>query len=145
MSKQINIATILPYKENYTFSKAAAASLWVSDFYKYSKFKKTNYIFGSTNSRDYLSKNYININVNNLKSKLSSSTIEYCKQFIKNSKKFGFDLIEIHNRPLVYSYLEKKLKSKYILYFHNDPLSMKGSKSVKERQFLINSVVCLNT
>ena len=86
MSKEINIATILPYKENYTFSKAAAASLWVSEFSKYSRFKKTNYIYGSTDSKDYLSKNYININVNNLRSKLSSSTIEYCKQFIKISK-----------------------------------------------------------
>ena len=139
MNKEIKIATILPYKENYTFSKAAAASLWVSEFYKYSKFKKNNYIFGSTDSKDYLSKNYINININ-LKSKLSSSTIEYCNKFIKNSKKFDFDLIEIHNRPLVYTYLNKKLKSKYILYFHNDPLSMKGSKTIKERQTLINSI-----
>ena len=140
MNKEINIATILPYKENYTFSKAAAASLWVSEFYKYSRFKKTNYIYGSTDSKDYLSKNYININVNNLRSKLSSSTIEYCKQFIKISKKFKFDLIEIHNRPLVYFYLGNRIKSKYILYFHNDPLSMKGSKTVSERQYLINNV-----
>ena len=140
MIKEIKIATILPYKENYTISKAAAASLWVSEFYKYSKFKKTNYIFGSTDSQDYLSKNYININVNNLKSKLSSSTIEYCKQFIKNSKKFKFDLIEIHNRPLVFTYLNNKIEAKYILYFHNDPLSMKGSKTIKERQNLINLV-----
>ena len=140
MIKEIKIATILPYKENYTISKAAAASLWVSEFYKYSKFKKTNYIFGSTDSQDYLSKNYININVNNLKSKLSSSTIEYCKQFIKNSKKFKFNLIEIHNRPLVFTYLNNKIEAKYILYFHNDPLSMKGSKTIKERQNLINLV-----
>ena len=139
MNKEIKIATILPYKENYTFSKAAAASLWVSEFYKYSKFRKSNYIFGSTDSKDYLSKNYININID-LKSKLSSSTIEYCNKFIKNSKKFDFDLIEIHNRPLVYTYLSKKIKSKYILYFHNDPLSMKGSKTIKERQTLINSI-----
>ena len=36
----IKIATILPYKENYTTRNAAAASLWVSDFFKYSKLKK---------------------------------------------------------------------------------------------------------
>ena len=33
-SKNIKIATILPYKENYSFSKASAASLWVSEFSK---------------------------------------------------------------------------------------------------------------
>ena len=139
MIKDINIATILPYKENYTTSKAAAASLWVSEFFKYSKFKKNNFIFGSTDSKDYLSKNYINIDIN-LKSKLSSSTIEYCNKFIIKSKKFNFDIIEIHNRPLVYTFLSRKIKSKFILYFHNDPLSMKGSKSIKERQLLINSI-----
>ena len=139
MIKDINIATILPYKENYTISKAAAASLWVSEFFKYSKFRKNNFIFGSTDSKDYLSNNYINIDIN-LKSKLSSSTIEYCNKFIIKSKRFNFDIIEIHNRPLVYTFLSRKIKSKFILYFHNDPLSMKGSKSIKERQLLINSI-----
>ena len=87
MKKKINIATILPYKENYTFSKAAAASLWVSEFYKHSKFKKNNFIYGITDSKDYLTKNYKNIKVNNLGSKFSSTTIEYCNQLIKNIKK----------------------------------------------------------
>ena len=41
----IKIATILPYKENYTYKNAGAAALWVRDFFKYSKYKKDNYIF----------------------------------------------------------------------------------------------------
>ena len=49
--KKINIATILPYKENYSLEKASAASLWVSEFFKNSKFKNNNFIFGNTNSR----------------------------------------------------------------------------------------------
>ena len=40
LKKNLNIATILPYKENYTFGKASAASLWVSEFFKKSKNKK---------------------------------------------------------------------------------------------------------
>ena len=35
----LKIATILPYKENYSKTKAAAASLWVYDFFKHSKLK----------------------------------------------------------------------------------------------------------
>ena len=58
MKSKIKIATILPYKENYTFSKAAAAALWVAEFYKFSKYKKNNYIFGNTNTEDHLTKNY---------------------------------------------------------------------------------------
>jgi len=140
MSQFVKIATILPYKENYTFQKAQAAAIWVCDFFKYSKFKNTNFIFGNTKGYDYLTKNYINISINNLKSKFSSSTNEYCINFIKKTKNDNFDIIEIHNRPLVFNYLKKEIDSKYILYFHNDPLSMNGSKSINERLRLLNEL-----
>ena len=68
----MKIATILPYKENYTFAKAQAAAIWVSDFYKNSKFRDQNFIFGNTNTKDFLTKNYVNIKINNLKSKFNS-------------------------------------------------------------------------
>ena len=140
MKDIIKIATVLPYKENYTFSKAQAAAIWVCDFFKHSEFKNTNFVFGNTKGKDYLTKNYINININNLKSKLSSSTNEYCKNFIEKTKDSNFDIIEIHNRPLVFNYLKKKIVSKFIIYFHNDPISMNGSRSPKERLQLLNEV-----
>jgi glycosyltransferase involved in cell wall biosynthesis len=140
MKNKLIIATILPYKENYTVSNAQAAAIWVCDFYKYSKYKKDNYIFGSTENKDYLTKNYVNIKINNIKSKFSSSTIEYCNSFVLKAKKFNFDIIEIHNRPLVFTYLNNMLNSNYILYFHNDPLSMKGSKTVGERLNLLDNI-----
>ena len=135
----MKIATILPYKENYTFSKAQAAAIWVSDFYKLSKFKKSTFIYGNTISKDYLTKNYINIPLNNLKSKFTSTTKEYCNNFIKKTKKKNFDIIEIHNRPEVFNLLKPNFNSKFVLYFHNDPLSMYGSKTSAERlNLLIN-------
>ena len=140
MKDIIKIATILPYKENYTYSKAQAAAIWVCDFFKFSVFKNTNFIFGNTRGKDYLTKNYININISNLKSKLSSSTNEYCKNFIEKTKDSNFDIIEIHNRPLVFNYLKNKIVSKFIIYFHNDPLSMNGSRSSNERLKLLNEV-----
>ena len=140
MKDNIKIATILPYKENYTYNKAQAAAIWVCDFFKYSEFKENNFIFGNTDGKDYLTKNYINIKINNLKSKLSSSTNEYCKNFIEKNKDSNFDIIEIHNRPLVFNYLKPKINSKFILYFHNDPLSMAGSRSTKERIKLLNEI-----
>jgi len=106
----LKIATILPYKENYTIKKAAAASLWVYDFFKHSSFKKNNYIFGSTDAKDYLSKNYINIIIKNSSSKLTSTTNQYCNELIKKIEGKKFDIIEIHNRPLVFNILKKKLK-----------------------------------
>tara|TARA_Y100001970_G_C14218265_1_gene850978 strand:- start:291 stop:2396 length:2106 start_codon:yes stop_codon:yes gene_type:complete len=135
----MKIATILPYKENYTFSKAQAAAIWVSDFYKYSKYKDQTFIFGNTSTKDFLTKNYINIEINNLKKKFTSTTKEYCNNFINKTKNKKFDIIEIHNRPEVFNLLKDKIKSKFVLYFHNDPLSMYGSKNANERlKLLIN-------
>ena len=82
MKKKIKIASILPYKENYTKEKASAASLWVAEFYKKSKLKKNNYIFGNTSSKNYLTRNYINITLKNIKSKFKSSTKEYTEKLI---------------------------------------------------------------
>ena len=138
--KNLKIATILPYKENYTIEKASAASLWVSEFFKKSKYKKYNFIYGHTKSKDFLTLNYKNINLNNLKSKLKSTTNEYANKLIKEFKNNPFDLVEIHNRPQLLFKLIKKISSRYIFYFHNDPLSMRGSKSTKERLKMLDSV-----
>ena len=101
LKKNLNIATILPYKENYTFGKASAASLWVYEFFKKSKYKKNNIIYGHTKLKDYLSKNYKNINLKNLKSKLKSTTNEYAEKLTKEINNKNFDIVEIHNRPLL--------------------------------------------
>ncbi len=135
----MKIATILPYKENYTISKAQAAAIWVSDFYKFSKYKNQTFIFGNTKTKDYLTKNYVNIKINNLRTKFTSTTKEYCNNFIKKTQNKNFDIIEIHNRPEVFNLLKPNFNTKFVLYFHNDPLSMYGSKSAKERlKLLIN-------
>ena len=137
--KNLKIATILPYKENYTFDKASAASLWVAEFFKKSKFKKNNKIFGYTNSKNFLTNNYININLKSIKSKLISSTKEYSLKLIKEINNKKYDIIEIHNRPLILFNLINKIESNFIFYFHNDPLSMKGSKRIDERLLILNN------
>ncbi|MDB9773368.1 glycosyltransferase [Candidatus Pelagibacter sp.] len=138
--KKISIATILPYKENYSLEKASAASLWVSEFFKNSKFKKNNFIYGNTKSKNFLTKNYININLKSLKSKFKSTTNEYSNNLIKEINNKKFNLIEVHNRPLILFNLLKKIENRFIFYFHNDPLSMKGSKTIDERLYLLKNV-----
>ena len=139
-NQNLKIATILPYKENYSVDKASAASLWVSEFYAKSKFKKHNFIYGHTKSKKYLTKNYININLKNLKSKIKSTTNEYAVKLIKDLNYKNFNIVEIHNRPQLLDKLMDKVKSRFIFYFHNDPLSMKGSKKISERLKILNSV-----
>ena len=82
--------------------------------------------------------NYININ---LKKKLLQSTSKnYVKSFIDEESKINSDIIEIHNRPNYIKYLKDIKNKKIILYFHNDPLTMNGSKSVEDRLFLLNNI-----
>ena len=139
-NQKIKIATILPYKENYTIDKASAASLWVSEFFRKSKHKETNIIYGHTKKKNYLTKNYKNINLLSIKSKIRSSTKEYSDKLIKELLDNNFDIVEVHNRPLILIKLAKKINTRFIFYFHNDPLSMKGSKSVNERLDILNIV-----
>ena len=134
--ENIKIATILPYKENYSVDKASAASLWFQTLLNQNL--KKNTIYGNTKSRKFLTKNYQNIYLKNLNSKLKSSTNEYCSKLQTRLFK-NFDLVEIHNRPVILFKLVKQLKKIYIL-FHNDPLSMKGSKTISQRVFILNNV-----
>ena len=139
-NQKLKIATILPYKENYSVDKASAASLWVSEFYARSRFKKYNFIYGHTKSKNYLTKNYININLKSLKSKIKSTTNEYADKLIKDLSYKNFNIVEIHNRPQLLDKLLNKVKTRFIFYFHNDPLSMKGSRKIAERLKILNSV-----
>tara|TARA_Y100000816_G_C26094264_1_gene578746 strand:- start:72 stop:2177 length:2106 start_codon:yes stop_codon:yes gene_type:complete len=136
----MKIASILPYKENYTKQGAGAVALWISEFMRDSDYKDTTHIIGSTSNRKYLTKNYINININNINSRLNSSTKEYSNNIIKKIKDLNFDIIELHNRPVMVREFFRKINSKIILYFHNDPTTMKGAKSVEERIQLLEKV-----
>ena len=118
-NQKLKIATILPYKENYSVDKASAASLWVSEFYKKSKFKNNNFIFGHTKSNQYLTKNYINIHLKNLKSKFKSTTNEYAKKLIKELNYKKFNIIEIHNRPRLLHKIRKPIMMQLKLYQQN--------------------------
>ena len=60
----MKISILLPYKENFAPNYAGAVSLFVNDITNVSFFKKSTYIFGNTDSKKKLSKNYINLEIN---------------------------------------------------------------------------------
>ena len=129
------IAILLPYKENYNIYKAGAASIWVKDYLSKSKLHNSTTVFGNLeNNLKPLTKNFINIS---LKKTILSKNIAYTNELYKYHLKKKFDIIEIHNRPesLLYM-LKKKVSSKLIFVFHNNPQEMRGSSSVKERIYL---------
>ncbi len=134
----MKISILLPLKENFSPSYAGAVSLFINDTLQYSKFKKKITVFGQTEFKKKFDKKYFNINIK--KSFFQSQNKDYVKQFIKKEKELDSDIIELHNRPIYLKYLVNDLNNRnYILYFHNDPLTMSGSKSISERSFLLNN------
>ena len=133
----MKISILLPYKENFSPKYAGAVSLYVRETVGISKFKKSIKIYGFTEFKDNFNLNYHNILIHN---KLFSSKSKlYVEEFINLQKKNKPDLIEIHNRPKYVKYIAKKIISKLVFYFHNDPLTMSGSSKISERITLLNT------
>ena len=131
----MKISILLPYKENYAKEYAGAVSIFVNGVNKYSKFIKNINIYGNTDYSNILSKNYVNLPFK--KNMFQSSSKTYVNNFIKSEKKKKSNIIEIHNRPSYLKYFKNEITSKIVFYFHNDPLSMNGSKTIANRMFIL--------
>ena len=103
--------------------------------FKKSKLNNITTVFGNLEKKlKPLTKNFINIEINKT---LLSKNIFYTNQLYKHHLKKDFKIIEIHNRPesLIFM-IKKKITSKLIFIFHNNPQEMRGSSTIKERMFL---------
>ncbi len=132
----MKISILLPYKENFSSKYAGAVSLFVKDTTICSKYKNSINVYGYTQYKSKLLSNYINLNIK--KSLLRSNSKTYVEKFLEYEKRLSSDLIEIHNRPNYVKFLFTNTNAKIILYFHNDPLTMNGSKYLNERKELLD-------
>ena len=66
--------------------------------------------------------------------------LSFTKSLYNDYLKYKYEIIEIHNRPesLIYL-LNKKIKSKTIFIFHNNPQTVRGSSTVNQRKFIIEN------
>ncbi len=134
----MKISILLPYKENFSPNYPGAVSLYVKDTTNCSIYKKNIYVYGSTEYKKKLLTNYVNLPFS--KELFKSSSKIYVNNFLTEEKKKNSDIIEIHNRPSYVESIFNNTKGKIILYFHNDPLDMSGSKSITDRMNLFNKV-----
>ena len=142
----MRISILLPYKENFSPIYPGAVSIFLNAVTKKSKFKKNITVYGNTNFKKKFNIKYRNISISKKILGIGSQTSKYINNFINLESKKPSDIIEVHNRP-VYIQLLPDNKTKKVLYFHNDPLSMNGSKLVNERVSLLNicSKIVFNT
>ena len=133
----MKISILLPYKENFSPNYPGAVSIFVKDTSNNSKFNQNIKIYGSTGFKKKLSKNYINLKLD--KNLFQSKNKLFVKSFLKHEIKKNSEIIEIHNRPKYIKTIKKYTKAKIFLYFHNDPLSMSGSKNILERKEILKN------
>ena len=134
----MKISILLPYKENFSPIYPGAVSLFVKDTSLISKYKKNIIVYGNTKFRKIYPIKYYNIDLSNFK--FQSKSKQYVNKFIKIEQDSPSDIIEVHNRPNYLSDIVGTLgKKNLVLYFHNDPLTMTGSKSINERKFLLKN------
>tara|TARA_Y100000389_G_scaffold187683_1_gene209381 strand:+ start:1359 stop:3488 length:2130 start_codon:yes stop_codon:yes gene_type:complete len=134
----MKISILLPYKENFSPEYPGAVSLFVYETTRISKYKRIITVYGNTEYKSKFDVKYKNID---LKRKIfSSQTKNYVLKFISLEQKNNSSIIEIHNRPSYVHILNSKLHNKiFTLYFHNDPLTMDGSKTIEQRKTLLKT------
>lgn len=142
----IDRVIILPYGEEFNENSAGAAGIFVKESLQNEKIKKYNpkfsssfVIYGSTHN---VHKKLKKIYVQSGPEKKFFSNANYIKNFINKFEKKIINNIEIHNRP---AYAKKLIEafptSKILIFYHNDPRKLRGSKSAEERNLLINRCV----
>ena len=142
---KINI--LLPYKEKFDQHRASSVSITVRNNLQHSNYLNQIKIFGQNVQNPIFKDNFVGLkySVLSLKSKNKFLAHEMLKIISKDVCKK--QLIEIHNRPYLVNQITRINNFPVILFFHNDPQTMKGSKFVKERNNILKkcaAVLCVS-
>jgi glycosyltransferase involved in cell wall biosynthesis len=142
---KINI--LLPYKEKFDVNKASSVSITVKNNLLHTEFLNHIKIYGQNVENPLFKNNFegIKYSIFSLKSRNVFLTHKMLKIISKESS--IKQLIEIHNRPYLIEKIAENSNFPITLFLHNDPQTMKGSKSVKDRQNILEkceAVFCVS-
>tara|TARA_B100001057_G_scaffold3544_1_gene3187 strand:+ start:576 stop:1673 length:1098 start_codon:yes stop_codon:yes gene_type:complete len=138
---KINI--LLPYKEKFDKNKASSVSITVRNNLLYSNYLDQIKIFGQNVETPFFKDYFVGLkySILSFKSKNKFLAHEMLKIISKDLDKN--QLIEIHNRPYLVEEITRGNKFPVSLFFHNDPQTMKGSKSIKERENILKKCTAI--
>ena len=138
---KINI--LLPYKEKFDENKASSVSITVRNNLSHSNYLKQIKIFGQNVERPLFKNNFVGLkySILSFKSKNKFLANEMMKLISQDLDKN--QIIEIHNRPYLIEEVTKGNKFPVSLFFHNDPQTMKGSKSIRERENIVEKCAAI--
>ena len=133
----MKIDIILPFKEIFSSDKASAVSLTVKNSAEFSRYKKSITVFGQYIENPFVDLNFIGLKTNRFLhlGNNRSLLINYLK--VNINKTTEKKIIEMHNRPYLFNLaINKNIKHPITLHFHNDPRTMKGSKTIAQRIYI---------
>ena len=138
---KINI--LLPYKEKFDENKASSVSITVRNNLFHSNYLNQIKIFGQNIDNPLFKENFFGLkySILSLKSKNKFLAHEMLKIISQDLDKN--QLIEIHNRPYLVNEITKGNKFPVSLFFHNDPQTMMGSKSIRERENILSKCAAI--
>ena len=145
--KNMKISILLPYKEKFDENKASSVSITVRNNLLYSNYLNQIKIFGQNVENPFFKNNFVGLqySILSFKSKNKFLANEMMKLISQDLDKN--QIIEIHNRPYLVEEISKGNKFPISLFFHNDPQTMKGSKSIRERENILSkcaAVFCVS-
>ena len=139
--KNPKIDILLPIKESFSAANAGAVATVVYDIVLASAQSARVTVIGGEVELPFPDINFSALKPKRkwLYGKNLGFAAAYLDRLMTHSKP---DLIEVHGRCNVATFLlEKRPDIPVILFLHNDPRFMKGAKSVRERQLLLNNLV----
>lgn len=132
----LKIATVLPPREGFNSEEAGAVALYVSHYMRFEKGSVNSTVFGGWFGKPFNDLQYRSVNIPKLR--LTSKSITYANEVSKLVAQGGYDLVEVHNRPVIALAIKQRCPElKVSLFLHNDPATMKELQSPK---FLRNCV-----
>ncbi len=133
---KINI--LLPYKERFDQNQASSVSITVRNNLLHTNYLNQIKIFGQNVENPLFKNNFVGLKYSILSFKSKNKFLAH-KMLKKISKELDKNqLIEIHNRPYLVEEIIRGNKFPVSLFFHNDPQTMRGSKSVRERENILS-------
>ena len=143
----MKIYILLPYKEKFDENKASSVSITVKNNLLHSNYINQIKIFGQKVENPLFKDNFVGFEYSILSLKSRNKFLSHQMLKIINQDPDKEQLIEIHNRPYLINHISKRKKFQISLFFHNNPQEMKGSRSIKERENILekcDAVFCVS-
>lgn len=136
MSHQI--AMVLPPRERFRAADAGAAALTIYALNRVSHYGDSVLVFGGQEDH-FADVNYEYVPVPFVW--FLGRNLAYARSCIQSLRTKSIPLIEVHNRVVLALRIKKAFPDRMVtMHFHNDSWGMGGSRTVKERQHLLQTL-----